>query len=226
MIAQAAQDAGMAVRALVSEEPRGPNPMPVPCDLHDFTDVSALQGQMVQADVVIDASHGFDGRMSHMGFEAARALALPFLSYARPTWPIDATRDMHAAASVTDALPMMGARVFSATGWASLPEFVAFKGDRLFLRQTTRHDRAAPYDFVQLEFGDPPFDTAAEVDTFKRLGVDTLICRNLGGRASYPKVEAALCLGLRVILLTRPALPEDAVIVTDVQDALAWLTAQ
>ena len=222
-IASAARLGGMAVRALVSEPPRGPNPMPVPCDLHGFDDLAGVMSQMQDCDAVLDASHGFDGRMSRLGHAAAAELGLPFLSYARPVWQVDAARDMHAATDVAEAMMQAGSRVFSATGWASLPEYAGFKGEVVFLRQTTPHDRPAPYKFVQLVFGDPPFSQEDEVATFERLHIDTLICRNLGGRASYPKVAAALELGIKVILIGRPSLPPEATCVTDVEAAVAWL---
>ena len=63
----------------------------------------------------------------------------------------------------------------------------------------------------------------AEGAGFRALRIDTLICRNLGGRASRPKLDAALALSLKVILIEPPAIPEDIEVVADVASALAWL---
>lgn len=224
-IAQAAQDGGVRVRALISEPPRGPNPMPVPCDLHDFASLGAVIDSLRGCAAVLDASHGFDARMSRLGFEAAQVLGVPFVSYIRPGWGIVPGTNMTRVPSIKDALPLAGDHVFSATGWASLPEYAAFSGARLFLRQTSRHPRAAPYPFVELAFGNPPFTEADERATLKTLRIDTLICRDLGGRASYPKVAAAIGLGIQVILIDRPALPGGARQVTTVSDALNWISA-
>ncbi len=227
MLATAAQRAGAAVRALVSEAPRGPDPMPVPCSLLRFDKTDAVMAEMRGCDAVIDASHGFDAAMTRVGFAAARAVGLPFLSYVRPAWDIPEGAAWQVAPDVAAAMPLIeaGARVFSATGWASLPECAAFPGARLMVRQTHVHPRRPPFEFVELVFGDPPFTVESETALFAQLQVDTLICRNLGGQASRPKLDAARQLEMKVILIDRPALPEKLEVVHDMDAALDWLAA-
>ncbi|MEQ5828803.1 precorrin-6A/cobalt-precorrin-6A reductase [Sulfitobacter sp. NFXS29] len=217
-------EAGHRVTAWLTEPPRGSNPMPMAFEMRDPDDTTALLRDMAGFDAVLDLSHGFDAVLSHAGFAAAAALNKPCVSFARPGWALDdpllrSVSDVPAAAS---AVPP-GARVFAATGWASLPQFLPFKGTRLMLRQTSRHDRPAPYDFVDLIFGDPPFTVATETALFRDLGVDLLICRNLGGTASRPKVDAALALGLPVILIAKPRLPEGAQCLTDLGAMMDWV---
>lgn len=224
-IGAALRDQGIGVRALMSEPPRGSNPMPMPFALHDFNDLAGLTAQMQSCRAVVDASHGFDGIMTQQGFLAARQAGLPFVSLSRPSWDVGAGRNLQAAADVRIANAMIpaGRRVFSATGWASLPDYLPFAGSKLFLRQTGRHGRAAPYDFVELVFGDPPFTVADEIALFEKLGVEVLICRNLGGVPSRPKVDAAEALGLTTILIDRPAPPQGALVVRDVGAILDWV---
>ena len=226
-LGEAAQKAGVAVRALVSEQPRGASPMPIPYTLMPFDDVDVVIAQMCDCDAVLDASHGFDATMTRVGFDAAQRLGLPFLSYVRPAWPLPADAQWCAAPNVAAAMPMIppGARVFSATGWASLPECAAFPGARLMLRQTHVHPRTPPFDFVDLIFGDPPFTVASETALFRDLRADTLICRNLGGQASRPKLDAARALEMKVILIDRPILPQDVEVVHCIDAALAWVAA-
>ena len=50
VLAQAAQEAGACVKALVSEPPRGPNPMPVPCELLSFDDERDVKAAMAGYD--------------------------------------------------------------------------------------------------------------------------------------------------------------------------------
>src|SRR5947208_3309912 len=52
--------------------------------------------------------------------------------------------------------------------------------------------------------------------------VDVLIAKNSGGAATYGKIAAARVLGLPVILLRRPALPEVPAVGT-VAEAMTWL---
>jgi precorrin-6A/cobalt-precorrin-6A reductase len=104
-----------------------------------------------------------------------------------------------------------------------MTDFVPFRGSRLMLRQTSRHERPAPYDFVELIFGEPPFTVAQEIALFRDLSVDLLICRNLGGVASRPKVDAALALGVPVILIARPSPPQDAPRLSDIDAICDWV---
>ncbi len=226
ILGEQARQAGLNLRALVSEPPRGAQPMPF--TLLDFADQEAVIAEMRGCDAVLDASHGFDGVMSHIGYAAARHLGLPILAYVRPLWPVPANANWESAASVAAAMPLVvpGARVFSATGWASLAECAAFPGALLMLRQTHEHPRQPPYDFVDLIFGDPPFSVDSEIALFRRLRADTLICRNLGGRASRPKLDAAQALGMQVILIDRPPLPQGMPLTDDLDAALAWVAAQ
>lgn len=228
MLGERAMKRGAKVRALVSEPPRGANPMPMPCTLLSFDDVEAVMAQMRGCDAVLDASHGFDAVMSRVGFEAAQRLGVPFLAYVRPPWAVPAGVDWDAAPDVPAAMPLIapGARVFSANGWASLPDFAAFPGALLMLRQTHAHPRTPPFDFVELIFGEPPFTVESEIALFRALRADTLICRNLGGQASRPKLDAALALSIKVILVDRPPLPKDVEMTDDMNAVLDWVAAQ
>ena len=227
-LGQMARQAGANVRALVSEPPRGSTPMPMPSTLLPFDDVDAVMAEMRGCDAVLDASHGFDAEMSWVGHEAARRLGLPFLSYVRPPWGLPDDLPWHSAPDVATAQALIapGARVFSATGWASLPEYAAFPGACLMLRQTHEHPRIPPFDFVELIFGDAPFTVASETMLFRDLRADTLICRNLGGQASRPKLDAAQALGMKVILIDRPAMPAGVDVVDDIDAALAWVLSR
>ena len=221
-MAQALAGQGVSYAAWVSEPPRGPEPLcPAPL-LRRFADARAMQAAIAQGgfDAVLDASHSFDRRITHQGAAAAGALGLPCLRLERPAWTgWPAVPDAAAACARIGA----GARVFSAAGWDSLRDFSGFKGDALLLRQTQRHDRPAPYPFVQLVFGDPPFSVHSETALFTQHRVDTLLCRNLGGAASAPKLEAAAALGLEVLLIDRPAVPAGLPRVERIEAALDWV---
>lgn len=228
VLGEKAAQMGVDVRALASEPPRGTNPMPMPCTLLPFDDVDAVMAQMRGFDAVLDASHGFDGMMSQVGYEAACRLGLPFLAFERPPWTLPADAEWQSASDVAAAMPLIapGAKVFSANGWASLPDFAAFPGARLMLRQTHVHPRKPPFDFVELIFGTPPFTIENEIALFRKLGADTLMCRNLGGQASRPKLDAALALSMKVILIDRPPLPNGVEVTDDLNAALNWVAAQ
>jgi precorrin-6A/cobalt-precorrin-6A reductase len=229
-VAEALTAGGVPYDAWLSEAPRGAAPMPQIPLLRRFECQAQMQEAIAQGGytAVLDASHVFDRTVTQVGYAAARALGLPYLRLERPAWETTDYPRWRSAASPADANAMIpdGAQVFCATGWDSLPDFADFRGARLLLRQTRRHARPAPYPHVELVFGDPPFSVAQEKALFARLGVDLLICRNIGGAASRPKLDAARALDLDVILIGRPPTPEGLAQVAEIDAAIAWVTAQ
>ena len=67
-----------------------------------------------------------------------------------------------------------------------------------------------------------PFTEAADRALLETHRIETIVAKNSGGEASYAKIAAARALGIPVIMLARPALPEVATAAT-VKGVLAWL---
>ncbi len=226
-VSEALARQGLRYEIIVSEEPRGAEPVVFTPKLRRFATAQEMADyiQAAQINVVLDASHTYDRCVTEKGFAAAGTLGLPYLRVERPAWDTKGHARWRQVANVSAAQPMISprARVFCATGWDSLPGYAGFRGEVLMLRQTRRHDKPAPYDFVELVFGDPPFTVESEEALFRARRVDLLICRNLGGQASRPKLDAALALDIDVILIDRPAQPEGLPVVSDITAALAWL---
>ncbi len=226
-MAQALMQAQISYEDWISEAPRGMAQMPQIPRLMRFTSCADMQDAITQGgfSAVIDASHGFDAATTRQAQAAADALELPYLRITRAKWSADGLANVRSVANVAQANARVrrGSRVFSATGWDSLADYAEFKGEVLMLRQTRRHSRPAPYPFVKLVFNDPPFTIQGEQALFQKLRVDMLICRNLGGTASRPKLDAACALGLEVLLIDPPALAGGALTVAEVEDAMDWL---
>jgi precorrin-6A/cobalt-precorrin-6A reductase len=55
--------------------------------------------------------------------------------------------------------------------------------------------------------------------------IEAVVTRNSGGDETYPKIVAARALGLPVVMIDRPKVPEGEVVHT-AADALAWLRAR
>ena len=218
------------LHVLAAERPRNAGTSPdTGVDLRRFGDAQAMAKYLQHHDIgaILDAGHAFDGQQAAQAHGAASLLGLPCLSLRRLLWETGACPHWHRVAAIAEALPLIprGARVFSATGWASLPEYAEFPGSTLLLRQTRRHDRVPPFDFVTPVFGSPPFSVTEEVALFTELRVDVLICRNLGGLASRSKLDAAAALGLTVLLVDPPPLPPRASVVHTTPEAIAWARA-
>ncbi|MEQ6248245.1 precorrin-6A/cobalt-precorrin-6A reductase [Sulfitobacter sp. HNIBRBA3233] len=227
-LAEALAARGLPLVIVMPEPPRGRATLPQSPLLRRFGDADDMARFVKDRRIgaILDASHMFDRTQTAQAAALSAALSVPYLRLERLPWEVTGGA-CEAAASVSAARARIapGARVFAATGWNSMEDFRPFPGARLLLRQTRRHDRPAPFDFVDLVFGDPPFSQADEIALFRDLRIDTLVCRNLGGRASRPKVDAAAALGLQTILVDRPALPQGITSVADVDAALAWVDA-
>lgn len=219
----------LRLRCLASEKPRKAVQSELATDYRRFDDAQGMREYLEQRGIaaILDAGHGFDGIQSAQAHAAAGVVGLPCISLRRRAWETEGRDNWHRVPDVAAAMPMipLGARVFSATGWASLPDYAGFPGAKLLLRQTREHRRPPPFDFVEPVFGCPPYPVEEEVALFQRLGVQVLMCRNLGGEASRTKLDAAARLDLDVILIDRPSLPKGAKTVETVAEALAWAKA-
>ncbi len=67
-----------------------------------------------------------------------------------------------------------------------------------------------------------PFSLDDETRLMRETGIDVLVTKNSGGAATYPKIEAARRLGLPVVIVQPPALP-DVPSATDAEGAVEWL---
>ncbi|SFS57317.1 precorrin-6A reductase [Sulfitobacter marinus] len=216
---------GQRMQAILRAPERSFGPLAVPSQIWAPASVGDMKFFLAQQRItaICDAGHGFDSDVADMAAAAAAEMGLAYARVLRPIWPIDPP--VLRAASVRAAADMIfpGARVFAATGRGSVPEFTLFKGDTLFLRQNDPKMRSALPDFVQPVFGTPPFTVAQEVALFRELDIDTLICRNVGGLPSRPKLDAAREMGLRSIVIDRSAPPAGALVLYRAKDALEWL---
>ncbi|MEO0864878.1 MAG: precorrin-6A/cobalt-precorrin-6A reductase [Pseudomonadota bacterium] len=178
-------------------------------DAPDLPTCDSLRAGLDGAVALVDVTHAFDTDTRMIAHRLTPTL--PFLRLARAPW--QATRgdrwtqvpDLPRAVAATPR----GARVFAATGRDSA-EVLAHHDGPVFLRQLRPHKRAAPPNCTFV-FGDGPFAVAEEVNIFRELRIDLVMARNIGGAGSFPKIEAARAMGLPVILLTEPPVPQGAV---------------
>ena len=55
--------------------------------------------------------------------------------------------------------------------------------------------------------------------------IDCLVTKNSGGDMTRPKLDAAVALGVPVVMVDRPGLPEGVTAVSTVDDAVAWVSS-
>ena len=208
------------------EAPRQTDPLLAHARLGNFDTEEAFEEWLKSHHpaCVIDSSHSFDSEVSLMAHTVCTRCDVPYLRVLRKPW-VAASRDRWSVfSSVRDAAESLPdtARVFSNTGWLSLQEYAGFRGQKVFLRQSHEVHGNAPFPFVQLVEGTPPFSQEHEERLFRRLAVTHLLCRNVGGVASMSKLLAARRLDLPVHMVSRSPPPKGAQVVETVAEALAW----
>jgi precorrin-6A/cobalt-precorrin-6A reductase len=174
---------------------------------------------------VIDATHPFAAEMSRHAVEACNATATPLLALERAPWTrIAGDRWIEVAdiAAAVAALPHAPARVFLAIGRQHIAPFVAKPQHAYALRFVDTPDGALPLPNAEVIVSRGPFTLADDRELMQTRGIAWLVARNAGGDGARAKIDAARELGLPVIMITRPELPE-RLRVERVEDALAWL---
>lgn len=227
-LAQALHDAGLPSLASLAGATREPEALAVPTRHGRFGGDAGFATFLDAAPVraVIDATHPFATRVTARTHRICAARGLPLLRLERPGWtpgPADRWTFVADEAEAARLIPP-DATVFLATGRQSLPVWAGLRARAVHLRVIDPPDEAFPFPggFVVAR---PPFDLAAEVETFRRLAVTHLVVKDSGGAEGRAKLDAARDLGLAVLVLRRPASPPGLAAVETVEDALAWAVA-
>jgi precorrin-6A/cobalt-precorrin-6A reductase len=175
---------------------------------------------------VIDATHPFAARITQNAADACAATGTALLVLRRLPWtPVDGDHwtpvgDLAAAASIVGRLPPDDV-VLLTVGRQGVEAFSALL-QRFWLRAVDPPDGPTPAR-CDLLLDRGPFTLDGELELLQRLAIDLLVTKNSGGAMTVAKLTAARTLGLPVLMVERPALPDGVQVVTDVPAALAWL---
>ncbi len=173
-------------------------------------------------EAVIIAPHPFDTDLWECALLSLKQK--PHIGLARPAWKPEPTDSWTMAANAeqaADILAVSGAkRALLAVGNGRLAPFYRLSNIELCIRsRNAPHPPIPPRGQVRNMRG--PFEVAGEVAELSAQGIDALVVHNAGGRGGWPKLGAARALGIPVILIERPKLPEMEMVET-VEAALAW----
>ncbi|WFP60232.1 cobalt-precorrin-6A reductase [Mesorhizobium sp. WSM4904] len=192
-----------------------PVPQGVPVRTGGFGGAEGLAGYLREEhiDLLIDATHPYAARISANAAEAARQTGLPILALRRPGWEPVAGDRWTLVDSVTEAASALGTvprRVFLAIGRQEAGAFETAQQHRYLIRSVDPVEpRLAVPDALYL-LARGPFVEANERTLFERYGIDAVVSKNSGGDATYGKIAAARALGIEVIMVRRPPLPDVA----------------
>jgi precorrin-6A/cobalt-precorrin-6A reductase len=174
---------------------------------------------------VVDATHPFAATITANAASACRELALPHLVLARPAWPNGSAIVFGSDTMAAKVVAANGySRVFLTTGRTGVGVFAGL--DAWFLiRAVTPPDGAALPLRHQLLLSRGPYRYDDELNLLREYHIDALVTKNSGGDMTRAKVDAADALGVPVVMVDRPALPQGVATVDTVDDAAAWVRA-
>ena len=233
----------LAVTVSLAGRTTAPPAQAAPVRTGGFGGVQGLADYLTaeRIDVLIDATHPYAANISANATEAAAVARVPLLALRRPPWVPrfgDRWTEVADPAAAVQALGPSPRRVFLALGRNDIGCFAQAPQHFYLVRSVEPVDPPLAVPHASYVTGRGPFTEADDRALLRAHAIDIVVAKNSGGTATYGKLitdfqskwkdahdgklAAARALGLAVILLRRPALPE-APTVDTVEDAVTWL---
>ena len=204
-----------------------PAPAPIPQRIGGFGGAKGL-ADFLRAErmhAVIDATHPFAARMSANAIEACRLTETPLIVFTRPPWARESGDRWTEVTTLDSAVEALGAArkaVFLTQGRLQLAAFARAPQHRYIVRAIDRPAEIDALPDCKLVLARGPFALAEELQLMRTETVETLVTKNSGGRATYPKIEAARAFGIEVVMVARPPAPA-AETLYDLDAVMAWV---
>lgn len=205
---------------------RAPADQPLPTRIGGFGGVSGLADYIRREGIthVIDATHPFAAEMSRHAVEACAQTCTPLIALERAPWTKasgDNWIDVADVNTAVAALPEAPANVFLAIGRQHIAPFATKPQHSYTLRFVDPPEAPLPFA-ADVIVSRGPFTLDSELDMVRSRGIAWIVARNSGGDGARAKIDAARTLGLPVVMISRPALPEQRR-VESVADVMQWL---
>ncbi|WP_171102266.1 cobalt-precorrin-6A reductase [Ruegeria sp. HKCCD7255] len=203
-----------------------PRPQPLPTRVGGFGGIDGLIRYLRENTIthVVDATHPFAAQMSRNAIEACTATQIPLAALTRPPWvagPGDTWQHVADVPAAVAALAGAPRRVFLATGRLHLEAFAAQPQHHYLLRLVDEPDGVPlPQAYVVVARG--PFTEESDRALMQHHGTQLVVSKNAGGTGARAKLDAARSLGLPVLMIDRPSLPQ-RVELSHVSQVLDWL---
>lgn len=206
-----------------------PITQPLPTRVGGFGGVAGLVDWLRDHAIthVIDATHPFAAQMSRHAVEACAQAGVALAALERAPWqpqPGDQWHSVADMAGAVAALPDGDACVFLAIGRQHLADFVARSDLAYLLRLVDPPGQALPLPHAQVVIARGPFTVEQDMALMREHGVTHVVAKNAGGTGAAAKLAAARALGLPIIMIDRPAVPQRRTFET-VEAVMDWLHA-
>lgn len=227
LAARALQAAGIAAVYSYAGRTGTPVVQPLPQRVGGFGGVEGLTGYLGTEKIshVIDATHPFAAGMSANAVAACAAAGVALLALEREPWVAgigDRWTHVPDIEGAAEALAGPARRVFLAIGRQHLAGFAGQPQHHYLLRLVDPPQGELPLPLARVVVARGPFDVARDTNLMREHGTEIVVAKNAGGKAAVAKIAAARGLGLPVIMIDRPVLPERPV-VRNVAAVMEWL---
>lgn len=227
LAARAIADAGLAGVYSYAGRTEAPMGQPIHMRVGGFGGMEGLRAYLVAAGIshVIDATHPFAAQMSRNAVAACAAESIPLIALERAPWVAGEGDRWQQVADVPAAVAALAGppkRVFLAIGRQHLEPFAAQGQHRYLLRLVDPPTGPLPMPLADVVVARGPFDVAGDSALMRDHGIELVVAKNAGGKGAVAKIAAARSLGLPVVMIDRPAVPERKVVGT-VAEVMEWL---
>lgn len=213
LAARLARRDDLAVTLSLAGRTANPVAQPVPVRVGGFGGASGLaaclEGEGVS--LLVDATHPYAARISANAAEAARLAGVPLVALRRPAWQAVPGDRWTVVPDVPSAVAALGdgpRRAFLALGRQELLPFEAAPRHSYLVRSVDPVEPPLSLPDVRYVTGLGPFPADDERALLSAHGIDVIVAKNSGGAATYGKIAAARSLGIEVVLIARPLLPD------------------
>jgi precorrin-6A/cobalt-precorrin-6A reductase len=227
LLAEAIARAGLEATYSYGGRTRAPATQPLPTRVGGFGGASGLAEYLRREKIthVIDATHPFAAEMSRSAVAASANTGTRLIALERAPWlkaPGDRWIEVADLASAVAALPLERARVFLAIGRQHIAAFGAKPQHAYTLRFVDPPGEPLPFPDANVIVSRGPFLLESELDMMRSRGIEWIVARNSGGSGARAKIDAARELGVPVVMIARPELP-DRPRVESVAEVMRWL---
>jgi precorrin-6A/cobalt-precorrin-6A reductase len=192
---------------------RAPAQQPVPVRIGGFGGADGLAEFLREKKIglLIDATHPFAANISRNAAEAAALTGVDIFALRRPAWSRQKgdhwqeVADIPAAVAALDIAPR---RVFLTLGRQELLPFEAMPQHSYLARSVDPVEPPLNLPSVSYITARGPFAEEDEIELIQRHAIDLIVSKNSGGPANAGKISAARRLGIEVVMIERPRLPD------------------
>lgn len=233
-LAMLLQEAGIPVICALfgDEHPRLPVP-PIELIAGGFGGPEGLVAFLRERHVrgIVDASHPFAAEITRDAVTAARTVGVPLVRLLPPAW--EAQRWPSAWRWVADEVAakravgrLGGTRPFLSLGRESLRGFADWDDRYVLARVYAPPAWPVPARWEVIRSSGRPHTYPEELVLLSSRRIDVMVTQDTGGPLDEAKLRVAERLGIFVVMIRRPALPDGLRVVQTVDAARAWVARQ